>query len=77
MPRLYDKKSNALLGTITDDDVQSLVDVLEEEDSRDVDYFIDDATVDILEVNGASEALLTLLRKAIGATMGIDVRWEK
>lgn len=77
MPRLYDKKTNALLGTMTDADVQSLVDVLEEEDSRDVDYFIDDATVDILEVNGASEALLTLLRTAIGATEGVDVRWEK
>ena len=77
MPRLYDKNTNALLGTITDADVQSLVDVLEEEDSRDVDYFIDDATVDILEVNGGSTALLKLLRTAIGATEGVEVRWEK
>jgi hypothetical protein len=77
MPRLYDKKSNVLLGTITEADLQCLVDALEEEDSKDVDYFIDDATVDILEVNGASEALLSMLRAAIGATVGIDVRWEK
>jgi hypothetical protein len=77
MPRLYDKKSNALLGSITEEDVQCLVDVLEEEDSKDVDYFVDDATVDILEVNGASESLVKMLRDAIGATVGLDVRWEK
>jgi DNA-binding response OmpR family regulator len=34
--------------------VQCLIDVLEEEDSKDVDYFIDLDTVDILEDNGAS-----------------------
>ena len=77
MPRLFNKKSNALLGTISEEDVQCLADVLEEEDSKDVDYFIDDATVDILEENGASTDLVTLLRKAIGATAGVDVRWEK
>jgi hypothetical protein len=77
MPRLYNKQSNALLGTITDADLQCLVDVLEEEDSKDVDYFIDDATVDILEENGASEALVKALRAAIGPTVGVDVRWEK
>jgi hypothetical protein len=76
MPRLYNKKSNTLLGSITESDVQCLVDVLEEEDSKDVDYFIDDATVDILEVNGASAALVKTLRAAIGSGEGIDVRWE-
>jgi hypothetical protein len=77
MPRLYNKKNNALLGDISESDVECLVDVLEEEDSKDVDYFIDLDTVDILEDNGASQNLVTLLRAAIGATDGVDVRWEK
>jgi hypothetical protein len=77
MPRLYNKQNNALLGAISESDVQCLVDVLEEEDSEDVDYFVDLATVDILEDNGASETLAKLLRAAIGATEGVDVRWEK
>ena len=77
MPRLYNKQNNALLGDISESDVECLVDVLEEEDSKDVDYFIDLDTVDILEDNGASQALVTLLRAAIGATEGVDVRWEK
>ena len=77
MPKLYNKKTGAVLGEISESDVECLVDVLEEEDSKDVDYFIDYATVDILEDNGASESLVKLLRGAIGATEGIDVRWEK
>jgi hypothetical protein len=77
LPKLYNKQTNVLLGEITESDVQCLIDVLEEEDSKDVDYFVDLATVDILEDNGASESLAKLLRSAIGATEGIDVRWEK
>jgi len=77
MPRLYNKNTGALLGTVSDSDVQCLIDVLEEEDSKDVDYFIDLDTVDILEGNGASDALAQMLRTAIGATEGLDVRWEK
>jgi hypothetical protein len=77
MPRLYNKQNNALLGEISETDVECLVDVLEEEDSKDVDYFIDLDTVDILEDNGASQVLVKLLRTAIGASEGVDVRWEK
>jgi hypothetical protein len=77
MPRLYNKQTNALLGDVSETDIDCLVDVLEEEDSKDVDYFIDLDTVDILEDNGASAELVKLLRAAIGATEGVDVRWEK
>ena len=77
MPRLYNKQTNALLGNVSETDIDCLVDVLEEEDSKDVDYFIDLDTVDILEDNGASAELVKLLRAAIGAAEGVDVRWEK
>ena len=77
MPRLYNKQTNALLGNVSESDIECLVDVLEEEDSKDVDYFIDLDTVDILEDNGASLELVTMLRGAIGATEGVDIRWEK
>ena len=77
MPRLYNKQAGVLLGTVNDSDVQCLIDALEEEDSKDVDYFIDLDTVDILEANGASGAMVQMLRTAIGGSEGIDVRWEK
>ena len=77
MPKLYNKKTNALLGDVSEEDVQCLIDVLEEEDSKDVDYFIDLDTVDILEDNGASMDLVQMLRAAIGAGEGVDIRWQK
>jgi hypothetical protein len=77
MPRLYNKQSGALLGPLSEADVQCLVDQLEEEDTQDVDYFIDLDTVEILEDAGASAALLQMLRNAIGSDEGIDIRWEK
>jgi processive 1,2-diacylglycerol beta-glucosyltransferase len=77
MPRIFNKETGTLLGTVDANDVQCLIDVLEEEDTKDVDYYIDPATVDILEDNGASASLVEMLRKAIGAREGIDIRWEK
>ena len=75
--RLIDKTTGATIGNITDEDMQFLVDELEEESSRDVDYFIDAATVEMLDSNGASPTMVTMLRLAVGSSEGIDVNWEK
>jgi len=77
MARLILKDSNRFLGVISDADVKVLVDQLEEEDMADDDYFIDGATVSILETAGASSTLVELLLGAIGDSEGIDIRWEK
>jgi hypothetical protein len=77
MPRLILKEGNRDLGAISDADVKVLVDELEEEDMADDDYFIDGATVSILELGGASKALVGMLLAAIGDTDGVDIRWEK
>jgi len=77
MARLILKDSNRFLGVISDADVKVLVDQLEEEDMADDDYFIDGATVSILESAGASSTLVELLLGAIGDSEGIDIRWEK
>lgn len=77
MPRLILKDSNRLLGVISDADVKMLIDELEETELQDDDYFIDAATVDILEEAGASSEMVGMLRSAIGDSEGIDIRWEK
>jgi hypothetical protein len=77
MPRLILKDSNRFLGVISDADVKVLIDQLEEEDMADDDYFIDGATVSILESAGASSAMVEMLLGAIGDSDGIEVRWEK
>ena len=77
MPRIYNKQTGALLGTVSDADIKVLIDQLEEEDLGDDDYFMDLDTVDIIESAGASQTMVKLLRDAIGNGEGIDIRWEK
>jgi hypothetical protein len=77
MPRLFLKQTGAFIGTVSDADLLVLVDQLEEEDQADDDYFVDGPTVDLLEENGASATLVSLLRSAVGNGEGVDIRWEK
>ena len=77
MPKLVLTDGNRYLGNISDADVKVLVAELEEEDMADQDYFIDGATVSILEAGGASKELVAMLLAAIGDSDGVDVRWEK
>ena len=77
MARIILKDGNRSLGAVSDADVKVLIDELEEEDIADTDYFIDGATVSILEEAGASKALVDMLLAAIGNSDGIDIRWEK
>ena len=77
MPTLHDATSGVLLGDISGDDAQFLVDQLEEESADDDDYFIDANTIDLLQNAGASEGLLTVLKNAVGTSDGLDVRIEQ
>ncbi len=77
MAKLFNDGSGTLIGEISPAEMQFLIDQLEEEDTTDDDYFIDGDSVDMLEENGASKTLIALLRAAVGATEGIDIRWEK
>ncbi|HEX3644428.1 MAG TPA: hypothetical protein VHT95_02405 [Vicinamibacterales bacterium] len=74
---LYDAATNQLLGNITEADLKVLVDALEEEGLHDRDYYIDRATVDVIADGKATEHLLGLLRKALAAGDGIDIRWQR
>jgi hypothetical protein len=75
--RLIEKTTGALIGDITDEDMQFLLDELEEESSHDHDYFIDAATVELLDANGGSPTMVAMLRLAVGSSEGIDIAWER
>ena len=75
--RLSNKATGVTIGDLAEADFQFLVDHLEEESSRDDDYFIDAATVEMLDHVGASPNLAALLRGAVGTTDGIDITWQK
>jgi hypothetical protein len=72
---LYSDKTGELLGPITESDLKVLVDALEEESTGDRDYFIDAATIDVIADGRATEYLVSLLRKALGDSDGVDIRW--
>ena len=74
---LYNATTNQLLGSITEADLKVLVDALEEEGLYDQDYYIDRATIDVIADGKATEHLVRLLRKAVGATDGVDIRWQR
>ena len=74
---LYNATTNQLLGTITEADLKVLVDALEEEGLNDQDYYIDLATIDVIADGKATEHLVGLLRKAIAAGDGVDIRWQR
>ena len=74
---LYDNETNKLLGSITESELQLLLDVLEEEYINDQDYYINQATIDMIADGRASDHLLQLLRSAIGTADGVEIRWER
>ena len=54
-----------------------LIDHLEETHSSDRDYYLDLATLEMLEEQGAAETLVQLLHRALGERKGMEVRWEE
>ena len=74
---LYNDATNVLIGTMTEADLKVLQDALVEEAEDDQDYYIDQATLDVLGDGRATEHLMGLLRKALGTAEGVDIRWER
>lgn len=77
MVQLKDKGTGSLLGEITEEELQFLIDNLEEESKDDRDYFLTRATLDLLKSKGASESLMNLLEQGMGDKGEIEVEWSK
>ena len=77
MIRLHDKDSGAFVGTISDENLQFLIDQLEEESRHDQDYYINETTVDNFEAAGADKELVELLRRALNGRTEMELRWSR
>lgn len=77
MFQLHDKDTGAALGMITEEQWQLLVDQLEEEAGDDQDYYVNEATIEMLEEAGADEGLLLLLRNALSGRTEMEIRWSR
>ena len=74
---VYDNETGKLIGSITEADLKVLADHLEEESLEYQDYYIDQATIDVIGDGQATEHLLGVLRKALGSSDGVEIRWER
>ena len=77
MIQLRDKENDMDLGSISEEDLQFLIDQLEEESEEDVDYYINRSTLELFEEKGASPALLSLLKNALGDREDMEIEWSR
>jgi processive 1,2-diacylglycerol beta-glucosyltransferase len=76
MPTLKVQSTDRIIGDISQDQLQFLIDQLEEEHEEDRDYYIDRDTLAMFEENGCDPQLLALLRDALGDADSIDIEWQ-
>lgn len=77
MLQLFDKATGAALGSISEEQLAFMVAQLEEEAAEDTDYYLNQATLEMLAENGADPALVELLRSALAGREEMDIRWSR
>jgi processive 1,2-diacylglycerol beta-glucosyltransferase len=74
---LREKDGDLLVGEISERQLQSLKDALEEETDEDQDYWINRATLDLLRENGVDQRVVDMIAAAMGDREDIEVRWSE
>ena len=77
MIEIRDKETGKPLGTISETQLQFLIDNLEEEYAEDIDYYINQITLDMFEERNIDAGLLKLLRDALGTREDMEIVWSK
>jgi len=77
MLELRDKESGELLGKLTQEQLQFLMDHLEEESETDQDYYLNQVTIEMLEEQGADPQLISILRTGLGERAEMEVFWSR
>lgn len=78
MINLYNKDSGALIGPLSAQQLQDLIDLLVEESAEDQDYYIDSTTLDYLAEQDADPALLAMLKPHVpDGEEGIEIEWRE
>jgi len=78
MVEIFDKKNSNLLGRISSEDLQFLIDHLEEEGLEDKDYYINQTVLDSLKEKGLSSDAATLIENAMSSESGdVEIFYER
>jgi hypothetical protein len=75
MIKLRDKDSGNVLGSVSEADLQFLIDHLEEEWDEDQDYYLTRSTYDMLKEKGAGKALQDILGPVFEDREEIEIEW--
>lgn len=76
MIKLYDADTDAEIGSITESQLDVLIEQLVEETIDDTSYNVDPAIIASLETGGADPVLVAMLRRALGDRTSMEVRYE-
>jgi Putative prokaryotic signal transducing protein len=74
---ITEAESGAHIGRLTPSQFDSLAAHLEMESTTDDDYYIDEATMAMLEDKGADPAAVALLRRALAGRSDVTIRWRR
>jgi hypothetical protein len=74
---LFDLVDDHEIGVLTDEQFEFLAEHLEAEDADDDDYYLNQATLDGLQEQGADGHVVSLLRTAMGGRGEMDIRWQR
>jgi len=77
MVKVYNEDTGVLIGEISEEQLRFLVGELVEESLDDVDYYLSEATVDMLEADGADADLVELLRQALGESGEVNIIYRR
>ena len=73
---IIDADTGAALGSLTPAQLDSLAAHLELESSDDDDFYINEATIAMLEEKGADPEAIAFLRRAIAGRPDVTIRWK-
>ena len=71
------KGTDKYIGSLSEAQLQYLIDELEEEDSEDQDYWINSAQIELFKSKGADSSLIAMLESALGENDDVEVIWER
>jgi processive 1,2-diacylglycerol beta-glucosyltransferase len=77
MVYLYNQATDELLGEISEDELQFLIDQMEEESTKDKDYSVTRMEIAYFSQNGATPHLINLLTQALGEQQEVIILWSR
>jgi hypothetical protein len=74
---LFDLADGREIGVLSNEQFQFLADYLESEDADDDDYYLNEASLQALQADGADPRTINTLRTAMAGRTEMDIRWQR